>query len=153
MFIYLVTSKQPFSLEYLLHACQVCLCLIKKQWHLSKRVRHVFKYSILLPLSHFLQFSSVQVLSSVQLSATPWTAAHQAFLSITNCQSLLKLISIVSVMQSNYLILCHPLLLPPSIFPSIRVFSNESVLHIMRPKYWSFSFSISPDPDALPPPE
>ena len=71
---------------------------------------------------------------------TPWTAAHQASLSITNSWSLLKL---MSVMSSNHLILCHPLLLPPSIFPSIRVFSNESVLHIKWPKYWSFSFSIS----------
>ena len=75
---------------------------------------------------------------------TPWTAAHQASLSITNSQCLLKLISIESVMPSNHLILCHPLLLPPSIFPSIRVFSNESVLHVRWPKYWSFSFSISP---------
>ena len=75
--------------------------------------------------------------------ATPWTAARQASLSITNSQSLLKLISIESVMPSNHLILCHPLLLLPSIFPSIRVFSNESVLHIRWPKYWSFSFNIS----------
>ena len=75
---------------------------------------------------------------------TPWTAARQASLSITNPRSLLKLMSIESVMPSNHLILCHPLLLPPSIFPSIRVFSNESVLHIRWPKYWSFSFSISP---------
>ena len=74
---------------------------------------------------------------------TPWTAARQASLSITNSQSLLKLISIESVMPSNHLILCHPLL-PPSIFPSIRIFSNESVLHIRWPKFWSFSFSISP---------
>ena len=74
----------------------------------------------------------------------PWTAAHQASLSITNSQSLLKLISIESVMPSNHLILCHPLPLPPSIFPSIRVFSSESVLRIRWPKYWSFSFSISP---------
>ena len=73
-----------------------------------------------------------------------WTAVHQASLSITNSWSLLKLMSIVSVMPSNHLILCHPLLLLPSIFPSIRVFSNESVLHIRWPKYWSFSFSISP---------
>ena len=73
-----------------------------------------------------------------------WTAAHQASLSITNCQSLLKLMSIELVMSSNHLILCHPLLLLPSIFPSIRVFSNESVLCIRWPKYWSFSFSISP---------
>ena len=88
--------------------------------------------------------SSVQLLSSVQLHATPWTAACQAFLSITKYQSLLKLISIESVMPSNHLILCHPLLLPASIFPSIRVFSNESVLPIRWPKYWNFSFSISP---------
>ena len=75
---------------------------------------------------------------------TPWTAALQASLSITNSQSLLKLMSIESVMPSNHLILCHPLLLPPSIFPSIRVFSNESLLHIRWPKYWIFSFNISP---------
>ena len=89
-------------------------------------------------------FSSVQLLSHVRLFATPWTAAHQASLSITNSRSLLKLTSIESVMPSNHLILCYPLLLLPSIFPSIRVFSNESVLHIRWPKYWSFSFNISP---------
>ena len=89
------------------------------------------------------QFSSVQPLSHVWHFTTPWTAAHQASLSITSSQSLLKLMSIKSVMPSNHLILCHPLLLPPSIFSSIRVFSNESVLHIRWPKYWSFSFSIS----------
>ena len=88
--------------------------------------------------------SSVQSLSWVWLFATPWTAAHQASLSITNSQSLLKLISIELVMPSNHLILCRPLLLPPSIFPSIRVFSNESALHIRWPKYWSFSFNIGP---------
>ena len=88
--------------------------------------------------------SSVQLLSHVQLFVTPWTAAHLASLSITNSQSLLKLMSIESVMPSNHLILCRPLLLPSSIFPSFRVFSNESVLHIRCPKYWSFSFSISP---------
>ena len=87
--------------------------------------------------------SSVQLLSCVRLFATLWTAAHQASLSITNSQSLLKLMPIESVMPSNHLILCRPLL-PPSIFPSIRVFSNESVLYIRRPKYWSFSFNISP---------
>ena len=86
---------------------------------------------------------SVQSLSRVQLFATPWAAAHQASLSITNYRSLLKLMSIESVMPSNHLILCHPLL-PPSIFPSIRVFSNGSVLRIRWPEYWSFSFSISP---------
>ena len=88
--------------------------------------------------------SSIQSLSRVQLFVTPWTAACQASLSITNFQSLLKLMSIESVMPSNHLILFHPLLLPPSIFPSIRVFSNESVICIRWPKYWSFSFSISP---------
>ena len=90
------------------------------------------------------QFSSVQSLSPVRLFETPWTAARQASLSITNSQSLLKLMSIELVMPPNYLILCHPLLLPPSIFPSIKVFSNESILCIRWPKYWSFSFSISP---------
>ena len=78
------------------------------------------------------------------LFATPWTAAHQAFLSLTNSQSLLKLMSIASVILSNRFVLCHPLLLPLSIFPSIRVFPNESILHIRWPKYWSFSFSINP---------
>ena len=87
--------------------------------------------------------SSVQLLSHVQLFATPWTAARQASLSITNPWSLLKLMSIESMMPSNHLILCRPLLLPPSIFPCIRVFSKESVLRIRWPKYWSFSFSIS----------
>ena len=91
-----------------------------------------------------LQFSSVQSLSLVQLFATPWIAAHQASLSITSSWSLLILMSIESVMPSNHLILCCPLPLPPSIFPSIRVFSNESVLCVRWPKYWSFSFSISP---------
>ena len=87
---------------------------------------------------------SVQTLSHVQLFATPWTAAHQASLSIIMSWSLLKHMSIELVMPSNHLILCCPLLLPPSIFPSIRVFSDESVLCIRWPKYWSFSFSISP---------
>ena len=91
--------------------------------------------------------SSVQSLSGVWLFETPWTAACQASLSITNSQSLPKLMSIQSVMPSNHLILCHPLLLLPSIFPSIQVFSSESVLCIRWPKYWSFSFSISPSND------
>ena len=89
------------------------------------------------------QFSSVQSLSRVRLSVTPWTAACQASLSITNSRSLLKLMSIESVMPSSHLILCHPLLLLPSIFPSIRFFSSESDLPIRWPKYWSFSFCIS----------
>ena len=88
-------------------------------------------------------FSSLQLLSHVQLFATPWTAAHQASLSITNSRSLHKLMPITSGIPSNHL-LCCPLLLLPSVFPSIRVSSNESVLHIRWPKYWSFSFSISP---------
>ena len=90
------------------------------------------------------QLSSVQSLSHVQLFATPWTAVYQASLSITNSQSLLKLMSIESVMPSKHLILCFPLLLLSSIFPSIRILSNESVLCIRWPKYWSFSFSVSP---------
>ena len=90
------------------------------------------------------QFRSVQLLSHVQLFATPWIAAHQASLSITNSRSSLKLTSIGSVMPFGHLILCRPLLLLPPIPPSIRVFSNESTLHMRWPKYWSFSFSISP---------
>ena len=90
------------------------------------------------------QFTSVQSVSHVRLFATPWTAARRASLSITNSQSLFKLMSIELVMPSNHLILCRSLLLLPSIFPSIRVFSNESALHIRWSKYWSYSFSISP---------
>ena len=103
---------------------------------------------MILPLSVHL-FSSVQLLSRVQLFSTPWTAACQASLSIANSWSLLKLMSIESVMLSNYLILCHLLLLLPSIFPSIRIFSKESVLCIRWPKYWSFSFSICPSNEYL----
>ena len=91
-----------------------------------------------------IQFSSVQSLSCVRLFATPWTAACQASLSITSSRHLLKLMSIESVMPFNHLILYRPLFLLPSIFPGIRVFSNESVLCIRWPKYWSFNFSISP---------
>ena len=90
------------------------------------------------------QFSSVQSLSRIWLFATPWTSVRQASLSITNSRSLPKLMSIKLVMPSSHLILCRPFLLLPSIFPSIRVFSNESTLHIRWPKYWSFNFSISP---------
>ena len=92
----------------------------------------------------YVYYSSVQSLSRVRLFATPWTAAHQASLSITNSRSPPKPTSIESMMPFNHLILCCPLLLLPSIFPSIRVFSNESALHIRWPKYWSFSFNISP---------
>ena len=91
-----------------------------------------------------MKFSSIQLLSCVQVFATAWTTAHQSSLFNTNFWNLLKLMSISSLMPSNHLILCHPLLLLPSIFPSIRVFSNESVLCIRWPKYWSFSFTINP---------
>ena len=87
---------------------------------------------------------SFQLLSCVRLFVIPWAAVHQASLSITNSWSLLKFMAIESVIPSNHLTLCHPLFLLPSVFPSIRVFSSESVLHITWPKYWSFSFSISP---------
>ena len=98
----------------------------------------------LLQLMLWIQFSSVQLLSRVQLFSNPWSAAHQAFLSITNSWSKRKLISVESMKPSNHLILCCSLLLLPSIFPRTRVFSNESVLCIRWPKYWSFCFSISP---------
>ena len=112
------------------------------QWYLSSdsyiitRVKYVYQFSQ--------SISSVQSLSRVQLFATPWTPAHQASLSITNSRSLHKLLSIELVMPSNHLILCAPFLLLPSIFPSIKVFSNESTLRMRWPKYWSFSFNISP---------
>ena len=116
-----------------------------------QREPHAPKFSVFLPGESHGQRSLVGY-SPVQFSHSalskslqpPWTAARQALLSITNFRSLLKLMSIYLVMPSNHLILCHPLLLPPSIFPSIRVFSSESVLHIRWPKYWSFSFIISP---------
>ena len=101
-------------------------------------------YLFMSSLISFIQFSSVQSLSCIWLIATPWTVACQASLSITNSQSLPKPISIELVMPSNHLILCHPLLCLPSIFSSIRAFSNESTLHMRWPKYWSFSFNISP---------
>ena len=112
------------------------------QWYLSSdsyiitRVKYVYQFSQ--------SISSVQSLSRVQLFASPWTPAHQASLSITNSRSLHKLLSIELVMPSNHLILCVPFLLLPSIFPSIKVFSNESTVHMRWPKYWSFSFNISP---------
>ena len=106
----------------------------------SKAITLLKKYQI---INHLNQ-SSVQSLSHVWLFATPWTAACQASLSITNSRSLPKFMSTESVMPSNHLILCRPLLLLPSIFPKIRVFSNESALHIKWPKYWSFNFNIGP---------
>ena len=108
----------------------------------SKGQRQGLELKLNFPLPF--QFSSVQLLSCVRLFVTPWTAAHQASLSIANSWSLLKLMSIELVMPSNHLMLCGPLLFLPSVFPSIRVFSNESVLDIRWPKYWSFSCSISP---------
>ena len=100
-------------------------------------------------MSGAVQFSSVQLLSHVQLFLTPWTAARQASLNITKSWTLLKLMSIEMVMPSNHLILCHPLLLQPPIPPSIRVFSNELALHIRWPKYWSFSISPSNEHSGL----
>ena len=104
----------------------------------------VMQIQTLLLFGHSVQFSSVQSLSCVRLFATPWTAARQASLSITNSQSPPKLMSTESVMPSNHLIHCCPLLFLPPIPPSLRVFSNESTLRIRWPKYWSFSFSINP---------
>ena len=106
--------------------------------------RHSLKSDSKLYMCNCNDFSSVQLLSHVWLFVTPWTVACQAFLFITNSQRLFNLMSIESVMPSNHLILCCPRFLLPSIFPRIKVFSNESVLHIRWPKYWSFSFSISP---------
>jgi len=115
---------------------------IRRQTGLSLAGSH--RISAGLKTSSGCQFNSIQSLSHVRLFVTPWAAACQASLSFINSQSLLKLMSIKLVMPSNHLVLCHPLLLLPSMFPSIKVFSNESVLHIRWPKYWSFSFSISP---------
>ena len=112
-------------------------------WHMH--LKYIEKQIEIIVLKRAsIQFSSVQSLSHVPLSVTPWTAARQGSLSITNSRSLLKLMSIELVMPSNHLILCRPLLLLPSVFPSIRVFWNEWALHIRWPKCWSFSFSISP---------
>ena len=130
--------------------------LLSFPWRLQGTILHSHHKGPRVPVSPYphqylcsvclflIQFSSVQSLSRVQLFVTPWTAAHQAYLSFTNSWSLLKLMCIKSVMPSDPLILCHPLLLLPSIFPSIRFFSNESVLCIQWPKYWSVSFSIRP---------
>ena len=116
-------------------------------WKVDDAISGVLE--IIFPETYLLNISSVQLLSRVQLFATLWIAARQASLSTTNSQSLLKLTSIESVMPSNHLILCHPLLLMPSIFPSIRVFSNESAVCIRWLKDWSFSFRISPSNEYL----
>ena len=126
-------SKHPYLSTHHLSLCP-------PQKRSSSHRAHKFPTGILKAMGG--GFSSVQSLSCVRLFATPWMAACQASLSITNFWSLLKLMPIELVMPSNHLILCCPLLLPPSIVPSIRVFSNESVLWIRWPKYWSFSFSI-----------
>ena len=138
------------------HACSTVVAgyTMPSDPELRRRVHRGSVDSILLvirshesfqPTRISVQFSSVvQLFSCVRLFATPWTAALQASVSVTNSQSLLKFMSIVSVMPSNHLILCHPLHLPPSIFPSIRLFSNDSIICIRWPKYRSFSFSISP---------
>ena len=151
LYIYIYIFFFFFSLEpcqrFVTRFCSFPLCFsllgtISFLRHLLSFLSFFFFF-----LMHFVfleTFRSVQSLSCVQLFATPWTAAHQASLSITNSRSLLKLMSIESVMLSNHLILCRPLLLLPSIFPSIRVFSSESALHKRWPKYWSFIFSISP---------
>ena len=110
----------------------------------AKWFSYIYIHTHIHILFHYGLFSSVQLLSHVWLFATPWTSAPQASLSIANSRSLLKLISIELVMPSNYFILFHPLLLLPSIFPSIRVYPSESALHIRWPKYWSFSSNISP---------
>ena len=126
------------------------LLLINETWQRYWNVTTVIMmYVNSILLTNVFLFSSVQLLGHVWLFATLWTAACQASLSIANSQSLPKLMSIESVMLSNHLILCHPLILLPSIFPSIRVFSNESALCIRWPKYWSFSFNISPSNEHL----
>ena len=139
------TNWFSYTYTYVLLHFPRCLILLINE-HLRSHIES-FHLGIDLPLyqySKHVQFSSVQSLSHVCLFVTPWTAVHQASLSVNNSQSLLKLRSIESVMPFNHLILCRPLLLPPSIFPSIRVFFKESVRSIRWWKYWSFSFSISP---------
>ena len=127
--------------KYLLHLLSIIMTIIII--FIMKIIFNQWVSAVSLTLSS-VQFSSVQSFSCVRFFATPWTAECQASQSITNSQSLLKLMSIELVMPSKYLILYCPLLLLPSVFPSIRVFSNEPVLHIRWPKYWSFSFRISP---------
>ena len=154
----LITAKQWKVLMILIfqvHGCEVCTAVEFGESRNSRWHRGWFNFSVCtwdslvigkLPYKNHKRsaLSSVQLLSCVWLLVTPWTAACQASLSITNSWSLLKLMSIESVMPSNHLILCHPLLLLLSIFPNIKVFSNESDLCIRWPKYWSFSFNLSP---------
>ena len=144
----LVISFISLSLSFFSFSSNTCIFCLSWMPHIFKEVSSLWLVRILSPtwmLDTFqsIQFSSPQSLCRVWLFATPWTAGHQASLSISNSLSSPKLMSIELVMPSNHLMLCHPLLLP-SIFPSIRVFSNESALCIRWPKYWSFSFNISP---------
>ena len=134
---------------FLFQLYNVIISNILQNYHHNKSGEHLSLETVTILFLHWellwsLQFSSVHLLSHVWLFATPWIAAHQASLIITNSQSLLKLMPIELAMPSNHLILCCPILLLPSIFLSIRVFSSESILRIRWPKYWSFSFSISP---------
>ena len=133
-FYIVVSGRKSVSTHYL----HLYLSIIHQGQYLVVKKKSFLKGKYEIPIS------SVQSLSRVRLFVTPWTAARRASLSITSSRSLLKLMFIESVMASNRLILCHPLLLPPSILPSIRVFSNESALCIRWPKYWNLSFSISP---------
>ena len=140
--VYIQPGAIPRRIYDLLAADLNSIWVMNSLWS----TRHLSGRTIIINSIHFcnLYYNSVQISRSVVSdSATQWTAVHQASLCITNSQSLLKLMSIEWVMPSNHLILCRPLLLPPSIFPSIRVFSNESVLRIKCPRYWSLSFSIS----------
>ena len=131
-----------YSCDRLTHHYHPLEFLISQAHYCKMNTHNLFLFIFVLLLL-FIQ-SSVQSLHRVRLFATPWSAACQASLYITNSQSLLKLLSIELVMPFNHLILCHPILCLPAIFPSIRVFGNESVLHIRWPNYWSFSFSMSP---------
>ena len=133
----LVCAHRKFALIY-------ASLITNEDEHFYMLIGHSYVYIFSTILPNCCQFSLVQSLSCVGRFVTPWTVAQQASLSITNSRSLLKLMSIKSVMPSNRLILCHPLLLLPSIIPSTRVFSNEAALPIRWPKYWSFSFNISP---------
>ena len=130
---------QELILQYILNALEEKKCILP-----FFCMYKALDENVLCMLTNSIQFSSVQLLSPVRLFAIPWTAAGQVSLSITNSQSLPKLISIESAVPSNHLIHCHPLLLLSSIFPSIKVISNESALCIMCPKDWSFSFNFSP---------
>ena len=140
-----------FFVVQLSHLCMTIgkIIALTRQIFVGKVICLLFNILSRLVIAFLPRSSSVQSLSHVPLFVTLWTAAHQASLSITNSWSLLKLMSIELVMPSNHLILCRLLLLPPSIFPSIRVFSNESVLRIRWPKYWSFNFNISPSNEHL----